>query len=255
MMDDDRGSAFVFTRSGTTWSLEQRLRADGPADDDWFGFSVSAEGDTAAVGAIEYESAEPYRSGSAYVFTRSGTTWTQAQKLNGSGGTNDLNFGSSLGLDDTTLVVGSNRSTHTGIDRAGAAYVFTETSGVWSEQGQLTASDEAEVAGFGNVALVGDTVLVSADLADHLGVYRAGKAYIFNRSEGVWTERQMLVPATPEDQARVGSSVALAPDAALLGAFPHDAGAFPDAGAVLSYDWAAFIFADGFESGNTSAWE
>lgn len=64
----------------------------------------------------------------------------------------------------------------------------------------------------------------------------------------------MLAPATPEDQARVGSSVALAPDAALLGAFTHDAGALADAGAVLSYDWAAFIFADGFESGDTSAW-
>lgn len=255
MMDDNRGSAFVFTRSGTTWSLEQRLRADVRADDDWLGFSVAVEGDTAVVGAIEYKSTEPYRSGSAYVFTRSGTTWTQAQKLNGSGGTDDLNFGSSVDVDGTALVAGSNRSTHAGIDRAGAAYVFTENGGVWSEQQQLTATDEAEIAGFGNVALVGDTILVSAEFADHFGVYRAGKAYIFTRSEGVWTERQMLVPATPEDQARVGSSVALAPDAALLGAFTHDAGALADAGAVLSYDWAAFIFADGFESGDTSAWE
>jgi hypothetical protein len=250
----DRGSAFVFTRSGTTWSLEQRLRADVPADEDWFGFRVAVKGDTAVVGALEIESAEPYRTGSAYVFTRSGTAWTQVQKLNGSGGADDRNFGSSVALDGTSLVVGSNRSTHGGIDRAGAAYVFTESGGVWSEQQQLTASDEAEAAGFGNAALNGDTILASAELADHDSVYRAGKAYIFNRSEDVWTERQMLVPTSPEDQARVGSSVALAPDAALLGAFTHDSGAVADAGAVLSYNWAAFIFADGFESGDTSEW-
>lgn len=254
MMDDNRGSAFVFTRSGTTWTFEQRLRADVPNDDDWFGYRVAVKGDTAVVGAIEDESEEPYRTGSAYVFTRSGTTWTQVQKLNGSSGTDDRNFGSSLGLDGNTLVVGSNQSTHAGIDKAGAAYVFTETGGVWSEQQQLTASDKAELAGFGNAALAGDTILVSADLADHLGVFRAGKAYIFNRSEDVWTERQMLVPANPEDQARVGLSIALAPDAALLGAAVHDAGTVVDAGAVLSYDWAALIFADGFESGDTTAW-
>lgn len=62
------------------------------------------------------------------------------------------------------------------VSKRGAAYVFVRDGGVWSEQQQLTASDEAEIAGFGNVALVGDTILVSADLADHLGVYRAGKA-------------------------------------------------------------------------------
>jgi hypothetical protein len=53
----------------------------------------------------------------------------------------------------------------------------------------------------------------------------------------------------------VGYSVALAPEAALLGAFAHDSGVLADAGAVLSFDWAALLFADGFESGDTTAWQ
>ncbi|TLM67720.1 MAG: hypothetical protein FDZ70_10105, partial [Actinobacteria bacterium] len=71
----DTGAAYIFTRSGTTWTQQQKLQSSLPQIQEYFGYSVSIDGDTAVIGA--------YGSGSAYVFTRSGTTWTEQQRLEG----------------------------------------------------------------------------------------------------------------------------------------------------------------------------
>jgi len=206
------------------------------------------------VGALEDEPAPPYRTGAAYVFTRSGTAWSQLQKLTGSGGADDRSFGSSLDLSGDTLVVGSTATDHSGLDNAGAAYVFTESGGVWSEQQRLVASDPAGGDNFGTAALEGDTILVGALNADVQGVENSGAAYLFTRSGGTWTERQKLIATDPEAGARLGNAVALTSGIALVGAPWTDAGAVAEAGAVCSYNYAVELFTDGFESGDLSAW-
>jgi len=248
------GSAYVFTRSGTVWSLEQKLMADVPDTEDWFGYRVAISGDTVVVSALEYEPGPPYRTGAAYVFTRSGTAWSQVQKLNGSGGADDRYFGWSLDLAGDTLVIGSSLTDHSGLEDAGAAYVFTESGGVWSEQQRLVASDAVEGDYFGAAALEGDTILVGAYHADVDGVANSGVAYLFTHSGGTWTEQQKLIAGDPEDGAGLGFGVALTPGIALVGAPFTDAGAIADAGAVCSYDYAGRLFADGFESGDTIMW-
>ena len=71
----DSGSAYVFVRSGTTWSEQAKLIASDAAVLDWFGSEVALSGDTALVGAMWDDDAGT-ESGSAYVFVRSGTTWS-----------------------------------------------------------------------------------------------------------------------------------------------------------------------------------
>lgn len=248
------GAAYVFTRSGTVWTLEQKLTADVPGTEDWFGFQVAINGDTAVVGAIEYEANPPYRTGSVYVFTRTGSSWSQVQKLNGSGGADDRYFGGYLDLEGPTLVVGSTGTDHSGIINAGAAYVFTESGGVWTEQQQLTAADASLEDAFGVVAIAADAILVGALNADLYGLGNAGSAYLFVEAGGTWFERQKLVPGIPEEGARLGASVALTAEVALASAYLADVGAVSDAGAICSYDWAGQLFADGFESGGVTAW-
>jgi hypothetical protein len=85
-----QGSVYVFTHSGTTWNLQQQLTASDGATWDEFGVSVALSGDTALVGAY-YDDVTYNNQGSAYVFMRSGTTWTQQAHLtasDGAGGTN-----------------------------------------------------------------------------------------------------------------------------------------------------------------------
>ena len=244
----DPGSAYVFTRSGTVWSLEQMLIADVPASYDHFGYKVAISGDTAVVSAIQHDT-----TGAAYVFTRSGTTWTQVQKLTGSGGADDANFGFSVDLSGDTLVIGSTGTDHSGIVNAGAAYVFTESGGVWSEQQKLVATDAAEGDSFGAATQAGDTILVGAQNADVDGVENAGAAYLFTRSGGTWTEQQKLVAGAGHEGARLGSAVALTPTRALVTAPFADHDTVTDAGAAHSYQ-ANQLFADGFESGDLTTW-
>ena len=100
--DDQVGSAYVFVLIGATWVEQARLSASDGAPGDYFGQSVALSGDMALVGAPRIQ---PGAHGSLYVFVRSGTTWTEQQKLT-SGGVGDQ-FGASVALAENTAVIGA----------------------------------------------------------------------------------------------------------------------------------------------------
>jgi len=106
------GSAYVFVRSGTTWSQQAKLTASDAAADDFFGASVALSGGIAVVGAKQNDDAGQ-NSGSAYVFARSGTGWTEQAKLTASDAAFGGSFGSSVALSGETAVVGSPGSRQT----------------------------------------------------------------------------------------------------------------------------------------------
>src|SRR4029453_9616491 len=93
----------VFVRSGTTWTEQQRLLAPDGAANDWFGSAVSVSGDTLVIGAPR----DDFEKGSAYVFVRSGTTWTYQQKLMASDGATNEDFGLTVSVSGDTAVVGA----------------------------------------------------------------------------------------------------------------------------------------------------
>ena len=116
------GSAYVFVRTGGVWTQQQKLTALDAASGDLFGVSVSASGDTAVVGADDNDDAGG-DSGSAYVFVRSGTVWTQQQKLTASDAAAGDTFGISVSVSGDTAVVGAWFDDNAGSD-SGSAYVF-----------------------------------------------------------------------------------------------------------------------------------
>ncbi|HEX8734126.1 MAG TPA: FG-GAP repeat protein, partial [Pyrinomonadaceae bacterium] len=150
------GSAYIFTRSGTSWALQQKLAASDAANRDYFGANVSIDGDTAVVGALFDDVGASVNQGSAYVFTRTGTVWTQQAKLTAAQGAAGDRFGASVEISGETIVVGTKRD-------QGAAYVFTRSGTMWTQQQQLLPSNGAAGDEFGgSVAINGDTILVSA---------------------------------------------------------------------------------------------
>ncbi|HYL06525.1 MAG TPA: FG-GAP repeat protein, partial [Thermoanaerobaculia bacterium] len=116
------GSAYVFVRSGTSWSEQQKLTPAEGAAGDAFGASVSISGDSIVVGA-PFDDDAGNTSGSAYVFVRSGTTWSQQQKLTPNDPAPDTLFGFSVAISGDTAVVGSWGASN-GSYASGAAYVF-----------------------------------------------------------------------------------------------------------------------------------
>ena len=212
------GAAFVFVRTGSTWSQQAEIIGDctsncahqgtgelGPAE---FASSLdlSADGDTAAIGAPADNGGGK---GAVWVFTRSGGSWTQQTKLvadctsecanqgTGEGPVGVLGSGVALSSDGNTLLAGA-----TANESYGAAWVFTRSGSSWTEQAKLVANctgvcpnqgtGETEFGEFGRaVALAGDgnTALIGA--TGDGGA--AGAAWIFNRSGSTWTAQPKIV--------------------------------------------------------------
>jgi hypothetical protein len=126
---DAAGSAYVFARNGETWSQQAMLTAADGADGDNFGTSVAVSGDIVVVGAAEHDSAAGLNAGSAYVFVRSGDTWSQRQKLTASDGAAYDYFGRSVAVFGDLVVVGAPEDSTAEGAYSGSAYVFeTDTT-------------------------------------------------------------------------------------------------------------------------------
>ena len=143
------------------------------------GGSVAISGNTAVAGASWDTSGGISQRGSAYVFTRSGSTWTFQQKLIAADGAMNDQFGNSVAIDGDTIIVGAFEKNGS----KGAAYIYTRSSGAWTLQQKITGSDPDFFDRFGSsVAIDGDTILVGAYIDDPGTGIRQGSAYIFTRS-------------------------------------------------------------------------
>ena len=213
------GSAYVFIRTGATWSQQAKLLASDGVAEDIFGYSVALSGDTALIGAM-YDGDNGVHSGSAYIFTRTGTTWTQQQKLLASDGVTDAQFGISVALDGDTALIGANRDDDNGI-KSGSAYVFTRNGTTWTQQAKLLASDGEAEDRFGFcVALNGDTAFIGSEDDDNGNV--SGSAYVFTRTGTSWAFQQKLLPSDGAALDWFGFSISLDGNTALIGAWLDD---------------------------------
>src|SRR6202042_2362096 len=105
---------------------------------DSFGASVDLKGDAAVIGATDNESG-----GAAYVFTESGSNWSQTAELTPSDGVSDDQFGDSVALSGKTAVVGARLHSTDDNGEQGAAYMFANNGGTWTQTAELSASDGA----------------------------------------------------------------------------------------------------------------
>ena len=232
----DAGAAYVFIRSGTVWTQQQKLTASDGAINDEFGFSVSISGDTAVIGAYLDDVPSGGNAGSAYIFTRSGTVWTQQQRLTASDGAVGDLFGGSVSISGDTTIVGARGADTAGGASAGSAYVFTRSGTVWSQQQKLTASDALASDEFGSsISISGDTAVVGAQLGDMPSGVDAGSAYVFTRSGSVWTQQQKLTASDGLANDHFGISISISGDTAVVGALLDDTSIGADAGSAYVF--------------------
>jgi len=180
-----QGSAYVFTRTGTTWTQQQKLTAGDGSAFDYFGFSVAVAGDTAVIGTLQDVGAV-FQQGSAYVFVRSGTTWTQQQKLTANDGAAGDSFGNSVAISGDTVMIGAAGDTNGANARQGSAYVFSRSGTTWTQQQKLLAADGGAEDSFGaSVAVTVDSAFIGS-LGDTIGSNSfQGSAYVFSPSVSV----------------------------------------------------------------------
>jgi hypothetical protein len=226
---DDRGARYPLRIDPFIQQGSKLIGAGGIAKSEFgTGVALSANGSTALVGGSQDNAGK----GAAWVFTRSGETWTQqGEKLvgdctstcggpNGTGEEEGGEFGASVALsaDGNTALIGG-LGDH---ELRGAAWVFARAGGAWSQQGaKLTGGGESGQGRMGeSVALSanGDTALVGGD-GDGGG---AGAAWVFTRSGETWAAQG---PKLTGPAGSFGESVALSSDGntALIGS-PLSAG-------------------------------
>ncbi|MEZ6038598.1 MAG: integrin, partial [Planctomycetota bacterium] len=252
---NDSGAAYVFRRTGTTWEQVAYLKSDETQAGMQFGAAVDIDGDRIVVGAPQRDVTVP-GDGRVYVFLRNGTTWSQEAKLNGIFSGDGDNFGASVAIDGTAIIVGAPLedsfspigSASGGIDAgddsvsdSGAAFAFRFENGAWSLRYFLKAEDPLTGTGnevgaqFGySVAIEGDIVAVGSPFEDSAtigiggtdtatGASGSGAAYTFQWLTANSLGRTLYCKASNTGAADwFGWSVAVGLDSVLVGAV-HEA--------------------------------
>jgi len=242
---------YTFNRVGGLWFEHQILSASDSQPGNRFQ-NVAINADTIAVGACGAPGG-PTEAGAVYVFARSGGIWTEQQKLTASDGSVGDCLGGGIAVVADTVIATAAFNDHSNLSNPGAGYVFTRSGDTWTEVQKLTASDPDDGDLFGYwVAAEGDMAVIGAAEADHSGVQNAGSAYFFSRAGDNWYERDEVTAFDPGVGDVFGAGVALSGDTVIVGAILDDHSDLTDAGSV--YVFRIPVFADSFESGDTSAW-
>ncbi len=240
------GQAHVFVENAGVWTLQQSLSAADPTVDSFFGISVAVSGDTIAVGCPHcFDDSGTPDVGAVYVFTRTGTTWTQQAKLFEDEGGPLKSYGYSLALAGDMLAVGARWDDFSGLENAGAVYVYDRVGTTWSRTQKITASDAANYDTFGfSLSLDGNTLAVGAYLHDTAPTPDAGAVYVYTRSAGVFTEQARLVEATTATLDQVGYAVALEGNTLFAGAPGIDRGGVTDRGGAYVFTRSGTVWSE-----------
>jgi len=208
------GAVYLFVRTATSWSEQQKLLPADLAADDRFGASVALDGDTVLVGASQDDTGVGVDAGSAYVFTRAGSVWTQQQKLLPLAAASYDSFGGAVALSAGIAVVGAPAVDTSGFSDAGAAFVFEWSGSSWGQTAMLTQPIPTVGAHYGtSVALSAGVAVLGS------GGYYSSTApvYVFRGSGGTWGLEAALPTAGPTPLS-FGAGVAASGGSVLVGA-------------------------------------
>jgi len=222
------------------WSELIKTVASDRQTNDRFGYSVAIDGDYAIVGAylednIYGSGGQSYKdAGAAYILSNTSGKWTVVQKITAKDNAVEDMFGTSVSISGNVAVVGApgKNSVITGgtvISNVGAAYIFENQSGTWTQVNKIMASDKEVGDEFGtSIGISGDFIIVGAPYEDQalngLTTLNKGSAYMYTKGENGWNQiqkSQKIVGSQLSSGANFGWTVAISGDYAIVGA-PRD---------------------------------
>ena len=201
------GRTYIFARTATGWKQASELKGSDTVAGDYFGESLAISGATTIVGADGHAKS----AGRVYVFTSTTAGWKQVAELKGSDTVAGDGFGYAVAISGTTAIVGApDHATD-----AGRVYMFTNKAAGWKQAAELKGSDTITDNGFGvSVAISGTTAIVGAP-----GFSKAaGRAYVFAKTGGVWTQAAELKGLDTVASDDFGYTVAISNTTVLAGA-------------------------------------
>jgi hypothetical protein len=231
---DDSGSAYLFSKPAGGWkdtTETLKILPSNGAEDDEFGYSVSIDGETIAVGC-RYDDDNGPNSGAVYVYTKSDTGWignSETAKLLPSDGSSYDYFGHSVSIWQDNIVVGANTQGVFGEEK-GKAYIFTKPESGWTnmtETAMISPSDPVVDGDFGwSVSMYNDVVAIGSPGSSKSGI-KHGAIYVYSKPTLGWenmTETIKMVPTGGSEDDKFGTSVAIYGHDVLVGAIYNDEG-------------------------------
>ncbi|MBI5765325.1 MAG: hypothetical protein HZA51_17575 [Planctomycetes bacterium] len=212
------GAAYVYIRDNNQWTQQAMLSPTDGTTQDWFGYSVAVDGNTAIVGAVFADIAGNLMHGAVYIFVRTGQTWTQQAKIIPPANRQGSLYGWSVAIEGDTAVVGA-PFYHATYQYQGRVFVYQRLNNVWSLAADLTAPDGEQTDYLGTcVAIDNGTLVATAPFAVNQSGSATGAAYVYTKPAATWTEQARLSPTENDAGAQMGLAAALDSDTAVFGA-------------------------------------
>lgn len=230
----DQGSVYVFARTNGTWVQQAKLTASDGAAGDLFGTSVSVSGDFLVVGAPGDDVGVILNTGSAYIFSRNGTNWVQQAKITASDAAVGDQFGGSVSIDGSYVLVGASFDDIGANTNQGSAYVFFRNSTSWAQQAKLTTTSVTNAAMGQSVSIQNNLAVVGAPRHSVSGVV-TGAAFVYVRSGSTWTLEETLTASNRIAGDRFGESVSVSGSSIIVGAPYKDVSSNPFQGTAFVY--------------------
>jgi hypothetical protein len=210
------GKAYIFKKVNDIWTETQVLSASDAGSNDYFGAAVAIDhaGSRIAISAI-YDDDSAYNSGAVYMFHYNGSNYTQQTKLMVSDpeANDNLGFSVAISTDGNVVVAGSTRKGVVG-NYIGAAYVFTYSGAVWTQQAKLLASDGIAADYFGysvSTSSNGNVIAIGATGTDDKNS-NSGSVYVFEKNGSSWLQTNKLITAIGIDSDQLGKRVSVSGD-------------------------------------------
>lgn len=225
------GAVYVYRLTNGAWVQQTKLTAADGAKNYYFGMSnvsLSQDGNTLAIGCIQEDHSSKIDAGSVYVYTFSGSTWTQQAKLVANDAAANDFFGSavSISADGNTVCIGAYQDDNAQLN-TGCGYIFQRTGNTWTQQAKLTAYDLAAEDFLGiccDISADGNTAVFGAYQGNIDGLGDAGAVYVFKRTGVNWNLAQKLSAPVPKTFDYFGYVVSISGNGAelLIGAYGDD---------------------------------
>jgi len=199
------------------WSELCKITEPDIKDDENFGTSLSTYKEYVIAGVPSHEINGEIK-GAAFIYKRNGNNWEKQHKLIASDGKDEDWFGESTAISDNYAIIGAPGEN----TKRGAVYIYKRNDNSWIEVQKLIASDGESGDYFGgSVALDGNYLIVGAEDDENencINGYSSGAAYIFEKEDNLWIEKQKIIASDGECGDEFGTSISISGDYAIIGA-------------------------------------
>ncbi len=254
------GAAYVYKFIDGEWVFYQKLVSNFRRSQDNFGYSVSIKGDYIVVGSTKnaYDSNElnaKINAGAVYVFKNISGNWTFQQKIVANDRQAQDQFGYSVATDGNYIAVGAVYQDFDDddidiIQDAGAAYIFKNNAGNWTQVKKVFSTNRSVNEYFGNaVAVDGEYIVVGSyfhdyDASGSVFVNNSGAAFVYKNNSDAWNLVAKLTASDRQENDLLGCSVAISGDYIIAGAYAHS---YNLTGGDFKFEaGAAYIFKNNF---------